>query len=549
MALMDQIKSDMKGQKRIFDSDTEESSVATQIDDNADSFNRTALSSAVHRRKASRGEKDTPGPKVLGHRRTSSMKSSGSRTKGSPKKNHSRTIPSDEIEQALANNLARISISDRTANANTNNSIAAPPITDRAAPVPAQRPPPPSLAPPAYPSIRAGANEDLNRYVSSSTTASGSTGTTLTSGAPSFIKHAGPPHLRTIVPTDIPPVPERLGDMVFDKVMMRWIKNTELATRDPDESGGSLADLSDDPFGDIESLHDESRGSGEEEASPVPDELEPPAAEEEDIPRAGVAEMSAIEERSEAEDDGDDGELELTSFSTDASVHVVDIMTGVDTTGYNDGDETTDSEDDGDLLDNGTSTATVPVIDYESGDESFSPATAAAHVHQPQAPLVAVSAASPYLGLDAGLSTPSSRLRTPNRRSGSNSVAATPIRSALKSSGTPNSAMKSRSAARYETPQGKQQPQPHGTRSVSFSDGRRDGPIVQDLSSSVTDSEPSLNVGGSRGGRAFHEKSVISQPSVRTRRIADMMDALVNSGSFSGSMSCRGESLIYLGFP
>jgi hypothetical protein len=318
--------------------------------------------------------------------------------------------------------------------------------------------------------------------------------------------------------------------MLFDRVMMKWVKNTELANRDPDESGGSLAELSDDPFGDIESLHDESRGSGDEDASPIQGELEPAADEEEGTPRAGVAEMSAIEERSEAEDDGDDEELELTSFSTDASVHVVDIMAGVDTTGYDDGDETTDSEEDEDLLSGTvTTTATVPVIDYQSGDESFSPANA--HHRHAQVPLVAVSAASPYLGLDIGLSTPSSRLHTPNKRAGGSNVAATPIRPALKSSGTPNSAMKSRSA-RYETPQGKQ---PHG-RSVSFSDGRTEGPM-KDLSSSMsmTDSEPSRSR-STQGGRAFHDNTAMTQPSARTKRIADMMDALVNSGSLSGSI-------------
>src|SRR6202042_3803068 len=51
------------------------------------------------------------------------------------------------------------------------------------------------LAPPIYPSnsVRLGANDDLNRFVSSSTATSG---TTLTAGsAGSFVKHAGPGHV------------------------------------------------------------------------------------------------------------------------------------------------------------------------------------------------------------------------------------------------------------------------------------------------------------------------------------------------------------------
>ncbi|KAF6757564.1 hypothetical protein DFP72DRAFT_891521 [Ephemerocybe angulata] len=502
MALMDQIKSDMKGQKRIFSSDTETSTITTQIEDQSDSYDRSALSSAVHRRKASRQEKENHGPNTPGHRRTSSSKSNSFRTKPSPKKHRSRaSIPTDELGQALANNLSRLSVSDRDANTST----AAPPSTDR----PVEHRPPSSLAPALHPSssIRGRPNEDLNRFVSSST-ASGSTasGTTLTSGgAPSFVKHAGPPHLRTIAPADLPSLPERMGDMLFDRVMMRWVKNTAMATRDPDKSGGSVEELSDDPFGDIESLPDDSRGG---DTRPNAGELEP--AEDQEGLRAAVAEMSAIEERSEAEDD--DEELELTSFSTDASAHVVDIMTGVDTSGYNDGDETTDSEDDVALDDTVTitRTATVPVVDYESGDEDFSP-TSVAH-----GPLATTSAY--LLNADMGLAPHVAHLGmgTPSKRNGrAMAVTPTTVRSVLKSSGTPNSAMKSRS--RYETPQSQRH-----RRSVSFSDGKLDGPMV-DLNSS-TDTEGSSG----RGGRTY-DKSAITQPSARTKRIADMMDALVNS--------------------
>lgn len=485
MALMEQIKSDMKGQKRLFSSDTEASTITTQTDDNTDSYNRSALASAVHRRKAKGEEQENHN--AHGHRRSSSSRSNSFRTRSTPKKQHSRTIPSEEINQALAAHLSQMSVSDRKANNN-----AAPSNTEgQAQPEPR---PPSTLAPPSYPSssIR-GTNEDLNRFVSSST----ASGTTMTAGsAPSFVKHAGPPQLRTIAPTDLPSLPERMGDMLFDKVMMKWVKNTAQATRDPDKSALSSAEVSDDPFGDIESLHDDSPGVDARH-----NEFGLEAAEDQDAPRAPVAEMSAIEERSEAEDDE---EFELTSFSTDASAHVVDIMTGVDSTGYHDGDETTDSEDDFDSTVTGT--GPVAVVDYESGDEDLSPTNEA--YPQPIEPIA--TPAPPQTSLSLPL-VPAGALHTPNKRAGG-SVAATPIRSVLKSSGTPNSAMKSRS--RYETPQSRHR------RSVSFSDGKLEGPI-QDLASS-TDTEPS--------SVRVYDVTAITQPSVRSKRIADLMDALVNSG-------------------
>ncbi|KAI9465638.1 hypothetical protein BJY52DRAFT_597676 [Lactarius psammicola] len=72
-------------------------------------------------------------------------------------------------------------------------------------------------------SILGRPNEDLNRFVSSSTVS----GTTLTTGSSgSFVKHPGPAHITRIAPEDIPSLPERVGKMVFDKVMMRWVKAT-----------------------------------------------------------------------------------------------------------------------------------------------------------------------------------------------------------------------------------------------------------------------------------------------------------------------------------
>ncbi|KAG2010102.1 protein phosphatase regulatory subunit, variant 3 [Coprinopsis cinerea AmutBmut pab1-1] len=479
-ALMEQIKNDMKGSKRLFSADTD-TSVGT-FDDQNESYNCSAVSTtpAPRPRNSAERENRSPSSQARGHRRTSSSRSHGSRTNQSPSRVFNRSTH-DEV----SHRLSRLSLANVPTNASN------PPEAE-----PRQGRPPSSLAPPSYPSasVRANGNEDLNRFVSSST----ASGTTLTAGsAPSFTKHAGPPHLRTIAPTDLPPMPERLGDMLFDKVMMKWVKNTAHATGDPDKSGISQDDLSDDPFGDIESLRDDSGGQ-ETRLDEERNALE--VAEDHDAPNASVAEMDEIEERSEAEDHE---EFELTSFSTDASMHVVDIMTGVDSTGYNDGDETTDSEDD--ELDGTVTAQPVPVVDYESGDEDLSMRS------PPPVPGVSIQTAPEHPPHE-----PITQLSTPNRHN-RQTLSTTPIlRSALKSgSATPTSALKG-SRGRHQTPN---QSGIH-RRSVSFSDGKLDGPI-QDLSGSTdTDSSTSQAIGVTPN---------ITLPSARSKRIADMMEALANS--------------------
>ena len=113
-----------------------------------------------------------------------------------------------------------------------------------------------TLAPPSYPStsIRLAMNEDLNHFLSSNTASR----TTLTAGiAPSFVMPAGPAHIRTIAPGDLPSLPERFGDMIFDKVMMKWIKSTAKSAMDNEKFVNNSVEVSDDPFGDIESLRDD----------------------------------------------------------------------------------------------------------------------------------------------------------------------------------------------------------------------------------------------------------------------------------------------------
>ncbi|KDR82633.1 hypothetical protein GALMADRAFT_238061 [Galerina marginata CBS 339.88] len=468
-ALMDQIKSDVKRQKRVFSGDSEMSHVTTHVEENTNS----SFTGSV---------------KVIGdgkenhrhtHRRSTSASKSNlaiSRSRASPRKHQKRGV--EDID--LSHNLSRLSIKGQHPVVNITlvplppaNILPTLPTNETENPAP----PPSTLAPPSYPStsIRITANEDLNRFVSSST----ASGTTLTAGsAPSFVKHAGPAHIRTIAPADLPSLPERFGDMLFDKVMMRWVKNTAKATMDPEKSASQAGELSDDPFGDIESLRDDSNAGLQHNTSAV-----------DGVP----AEMSRIDEQSEVEDEE---ELELSNFSTDASAHIVNIMTGVETEEYD--DETTDSEDNDDLH-----TATQAEINDIDFDSEFEDSPSRNNITDiASTPLTSNPGShlqAQYLTVQTTVVT---AVTTPNR--GSSSVmAGTPvIKSAMKSNSvTPTSALKNSYRHNYQTPDHRKAHR----RSVSFSDGKRDGPI-QGITAS--------------GGTV---------QSLRSKRIADMMNALEDS--------------------
>ena len=421
-ALMEQIKTDVKRQKRVLsgDWDTSHTTTTTHVEDHS-------LTGSV---KTSAGGKEN-----YRHRRTSS-KSNFSRSRASPKKPLKPTSEDTDLLKDFSH--MSINLSAPIVNITFVPSIA-PPNTQAMEPL--------TLAPPpSYPStsIRLSTNDDLNRFVSSST----ASGTTLTAGsAPSFVKPAGPAHIRTIAPGDLPSLPERFGDMFFDKVMMKWIKSTAKSAMENEKSVSNSVEVSDDPFGDIESLRDDSKTGAEIEESKRPLE--------EDINLGGLGAMSIIEEQSEV----DDGEMELTSFSTDASAHVVNIMTGIETDGYDD-DLTTDSDDADDL--HTVTQAVINDIDFDSEYEDAPP--------QNDSPALESSDLGSHL-LEPP-PPPAKPVSTPNRGK-FDSLNGTPvIKSALKSNSlTPTSALKN--SQRYQTPIHRK----GYHRSVSFSDGKRDGPI------------------------------------------------------------------------
>ncbi|KIM43243.1 hypothetical protein M413DRAFT_399220 [Hebeloma cylindrosporum] len=476
-ALMEQIKSDVKRQKRVFSGDTDTSHVTTHVEENTNSFTRSFTGSL---KISSDGKENARQSSSSTHRRSSASKSNLSRSRiASPRKSYKQTAE-DAID--LAHNLSRISIHEQQPIVNitlippSNALPGASTTTSHHDPQPTTTNPLSTLAPPSYPStsIRIITNEDLNRFVSSST----ASGTTLTAGSvPSFTKHAGPAHIRTIAPADLPAIPERFGDMMFDKVMMKWVKSTARAMGSERSATSQTGEVSDDPFGDIESLRDDSRSDGEDHEVGQEEE-------DEEVP-AHPAEMSIIEEQSEIEDEE---ELELSNFSTDASAHIVNVMTGVDTDDYN--DETTDSEDENDQLHTITQAhqhqaggGINDINDFDSEFDESSPSrmnsvNSVHSIHDIPIPSsnAGGAAATQFLSVHTHTQVVTTTFSTPNRSNvGPVANSTTPvIRSALKSnSATPTSALKNSDRRQYQTPL-------HRTshhRSVSFSDGKRDGPI------------------------------------------------------------------------
>lgn len=400
-------------------------------------------------------------------RQTQSPNAKGKGKMGtSPRKARSSRV--DEVD--IADGLADMSLEDQSFNA-----AVVPVITTANATAPGSIRIPKSpggsnglLVPPTYPSnsIRLGANEDLNRFVSSSTATSG---TTLTAGsAQSFVKHPGPGgNIRQIRPEEVQGMlGDRVGQMVFDKVMMKWVKGVSRRVEIEEERTEltRASTESEDPFRDIESLR------------------------EDDDTRAGRGHEADIEDgmsritETEREEVEDEEEMELNSFSFDgASAGVVHVMTGVETD-----DLTTDSEDEDNRV---LTEIDTEQHEYFDSDEEMPTATL-----PPFPPPVLSTPVPPR---------PHAEVSTPIPRGGMKS-----------SSNTPVSALKNGSGSRMRTPANRM----GHRRSVSFSDGKREGPIrgvgrnSMDITSGPVD------------------KSIVLVPSARSKRIADMMEDLESPG-------------------
>jgi hypothetical protein len=292
-----------------------------------------------------------------------------------------------------------------------------------------------TLKPPPHSSIGLGANDDLNRFVSSST----ASGSTLTSGSvPSFVKHAGPAQIRTIAPSDLPALPERFGDMYYDKALMKWVKG-KAAEAEQSNSRGN--ELSEDPFGDFESLRDESR-------TEQPEYLSSPDTHDDLNAGLGMAMHSEVE---------DEEEMELSNFSVD-SLRVVQAQ--IDAAALQEYEEgTTDSESTNDDI----HTATQAFINDFDSELEDSPR---------QTNLVLNVEAGPW-GVAGFEGRSPQRFTVMTAHTGTGATATPVIKSALKSnSATPTSALRNGGRSRFQTPNTNAH-----RRSVSFSDGKRDGPM------------------------------------------------------------------------
>lgn len=491
--LMQQIKNDMRGSKRLF-SGTTEFSHYTHAEDE-----RTDLSASVL-------EKSQPSNWSGGSHRRKSPKTGSPRRPSSASRHHpspckySRSV-SDDRERSLVLDMSNMSIEapwqtearSVTTHTNPAPNPTVPHIRITSSTIIDAFPQPPTQIPHSYPSssIPSGNNEDLNRFVSSST----ASGTTITaSSAPSFVKHPGPVHITHITPSDVPSLPQRVGKMVYDKDLMKWTRAA--STRAPSDGDDqrdhiSVTDAeSEDPFRDIESLREDDSGGTHVSADIV--EEAPMAAQEVEEEAHFKQDMTRIEE-GEEEDADDQEDVELTSFMLDgpsvAGVRMVPSGEGET------GDDTTVSgseEDEGAGTD--TERTPVPVV-FDSEDDLSNDSPDQQPVEATPVALRRVSAATTPL----------------------------PAKSALKStSATPTSAMKDPNRDKYRTPAQRTGHQ----RSVSFSDGKRDGPIRgltakphesdDDLGTSVSSFEPT--------------QSVSYPPSARSKRITEMMHDLEHTG-------------------
>ncbi|KAG2060671.1 hypothetical protein BDR06DRAFT_948028 [Suillus hirtellus] len=500
-SLMQQIKNDIRGSKRLFSGATDISHLThaddiSRIERSCDSVSSVSQVNLDKKKVNKFGSPRRP--------------SSSSKSYRSPRK-ASRNTFIEDADRTLEHEMSNMSIEapwqylvtsvSITPNAGLNNvpHIRVTPSTSQHSMTYARE-----QIPSPYPSssTRSGPNEDINRMVSSST-ASGTI--TTTSSAPSFVKHAGPIQITRIAPSDVPALPQRVGRMVYDKDLMKWVRVATRAASDAEDQRnqttctGTDGD-SEDPFKDIESLkEDDSRDTHGSAHIDV----------EGDIPEAGgehdEMEISRVEEVEEDVELNDQEEVDLTSFSFDGpSIAAVRIMPSDDSEGEGEV-QTSHSE-----LDNRHGTALGgegedAAAVFESEDEC-SPELQAPLSIRPASNSTAV--ATPVAPQCRSLS-----LTTPMPRSALKSTSVTPV-----------SALKDPSRDRHGTPA---QRLGH-CRSVSFSDGKRDGPI-RGLNPKGHESDD--DAGSLATSTSEHDPAQgLFMPSARSRRIAEMMENLENPG-------------------
>ncbi|EMD39716.1 hypothetical protein CERSUDRAFT_112020 [Gelatoporia subvermispora B] len=480
--LMAQIRGDMKGSKRLFSGETDVSHVQEES-----GVENSGWSDAASEQ--------------LSYISTKTYTSVQSRPKASPRKLLRRLSAADEVDRELAADISQMSLDTQL----LVQQFPEPPprliVTDSSAVATCQDATEihdpgllaaPASAGPVYPSetLQSGRHEDMTRFVSSST----ASGTTLTSGsAESFVKHQGPHQMTRITPEDIPPLPERVGKMRFDKVLMKWVKATAAATAEAQEPvpvAGEGDTESEDPFRDIESLREDDSGR--------PNGIVDETTEQDDYDVSGDLDKSRVQGATHGDETEDEEEVELTSFSFDgppAPELVYAQMSG---------------EDDGEAL--------------ETSSEGDFPEASSRDIVTSRRDNTG-SSAGDLAGGQGPQTYPSGAFMTPNPRArrSLDQVSTPVIRSAMKSRGaTPVSALKDPSSGRHRTPMN----HPGHRRSVSFSDGKHDGPIVGIGRNVPTPDGTAEGEDDSPLAAASLRSSAALVPSARTQRINDMLDNL-----------------------
>lgn len=506
---MQQIKDEMKGSKRLFSGDTDVSRYTLSDDARTEQTHHSLWSAATYD-KEERAQRRS-------QRLGSSRGSPSLRRQHSPRKFNQSVF--EEQEPSYMHEISNMSIEVPWQTVTPTSTVAVP--TDLEG-VPQIRvtastivstvdqldlPPVQISHPPS--SVRMEGNDDLNRFVSSST-ASGTTITT--SSAPSFVKHAGPVHIMHIAPSDIPPLPQRIGRMVYDKDLMKWRKASSGLISETDEKRDQTVGTDDaeseDPFRDIDSLREDDSGGSRRS---VRGALEGHVAGE---TREGVHDEQVIEVSRMEEDEDNEQEVDLASFTFDGpSVAAMRIVPSED-------DETSDSDSDPD-----SGVHAVPDTENQPGQPLFDSEDELSH-----------ELPGPSRGpFQSGRFDPTLEA-TPVASASRPSALSTPVpsRSALKSTSvTPVSAMKDPNRDRFRTPA---QRLGH-RRSVSFSDGKRDGPI-RGLSTKPHESDDDIATSNTTGTTSFGTSFGLGQssssysPSARSKRLAEMMHQLEITGGW-----------------
>lgn len=297
-----------------------------------------------------------------------------------------------------------------------------------------------------------------------------------------------------ITPGDVANLPDRVGRMVFDRTQMKWIRAPD-ANADGGAGLGAGSNDSQDPFQDIESLHgdDSVKGRAAGESGGFASESESEQMHDHEGVVSMELDQSPLEESEE-----DEEEVELNSFSCDRAVPVP-VPASED-------EEPTGSTGQYTLGSRGA-------FHDDTAAQRLGPALQDTPPH-----LLAPPAGTPAAHSSRHASHAHAHAHSPAMRPATKQPAA-----------TPTSALKDPSRSGQHTPAH----QVGHRRSVSFSDGKRDGPIAgigrnvptptpdSTLESLSADEFSEITGEGPSGAGAGAGVS-----SARTKRIADMLEDL-----------------------